>query len=62
MNKLALWVNLLVLLWTARNGAELGTPGSIAAAGGAGFVLYAGFVRPLVIGWWRVRQENLHRR
>lgn len=58
MNKAALGVNFLVLLWTARNGAELGTPSSIAASVGAGFVLYAGFVRPLIIGWRRVSAEN----
>lgn len=57
MNKLALAVNFLVLLWTARNGGELGVPGTVASAG-AGFVLYAGFLRPLVQGWLRVRAEN----
>lgn len=58
MTKTATAVNFLVLLWTARNGAELGTAGSIAAACGAGFVLYAGFVRPLIIGWARLRAEE----
>lgn len=57
MTKLATAANFLVLLWTARNGGELGVPGMV-AAGGAGFVLYAGFVRPLVIGWLRVRAER----
>ena len=58
MTKTATAVNFLVLLWTARNGAELGTPTSILASVGAGCVLYAGFLRPLIIGWRRVRAEN----